>query len=163
MDIRKMNELVKWIIKLIESKETNRNNFFDDFIEPFFIEVELMTSKYLDLFKSDSIDELNKIRNEYIQSREKIVALKNVYEKHEDPDVKRLLTSVDELFFSKKLENKYHSIGRNYIEIITRLHMNKDFKDRIRDEMVSEHLSKWNEVVRYYGEIKYKYKQPIKI
>jgi hypothetical protein len=158
-----MNELIKLIVKLIESKEANRRNFFDDFVEPLFLEVESMTDKYKKLFESESNDDLNKIRNEYIQSREKITALIEVYRKHEDPLVSEFLESVHDLFFSVEAGSKYQSIGKSYIEIMISPHLNLDTKTKIREELSNEHLKKWNNVVKGYGEIKFKYKQPIKI
>jgi hypothetical protein len=158
-----MLDAIKFLIELFKTKEINRKNLFDDFMEPLFVEFESTTAKYLKLFDSESIEELNKIRNEYIQTREKITVLQDVYLKdNDDDDVKNFLVSIHKFFFSPNYLNETNSIGENYIEVMTRSDLRKDFKNRLRQETKEQQLQAWTEAVKFYGISKSKYKRPIK-
>lgn len=160
----KMIAAIKLIIDLFKTKEINRRNLFDDFIEPLFIEFESITANYLELFETDSEEELMKIRNMYIQAREKVNILQEIYgEDNDDDDVKNFLNSIHLFFFSIEQPTELMSIGRNYIEVMISSGVKDNFKNQLKQKTKDQQLKAWSNAVKFYGILKSKYKRPIRL
>lgn len=156
-----MFTVIKLAIDYVKNKEHNNKEFFDSFIDPLFIEFEDVSKQYMTLFESESIDEMKSIRKGYIQIRQKITELVDVYKSDiKDEKVLDFLNSIRGFFFSHQ---RVSSFGEDYIDAVSRLAPSDPFRKQLQVDNMKKQQESWQSAVRLYGELKLKYKRPIGI
>ncbi len=149
--------IIDRVIDLLKQKEISKKKYFDEFIEPLFVEYEEVVDKYLQLTSSESIEELNQVRDSYIQARIKISGFVKTYLRAEiNRDFIELLDCIQSFFFQPG--NGARSEGADYIDEI--ICSSKHNQHKIKEYFRNQQLETWRYSVEAYSELKLKYKSP---
>lgn len=154
-----MFAILNLAIDYVKNKEFNNKEFFDDFIEPLFAEFEDTSKQYMRLFDSESIEEMQSIRQGYIQIRLKITELVDVYKPGiKDEKVRDFLNAIQSFFFSHQ---RVSSFGEDYIDAVSKLTPSDPQRKQLQIDNIEQQQESWRCAARLYGELKLKYKRPI--
>jgi len=159
-------------IELVKLREKNKREFFEIIIDPLFEEFEKVSKSYFLLLQTPKLQktELEKIRNEYLQTRIKITELVCEYKKTvKDEEINKFFDSIYNFFFEEEplsvLAPK--SWGHYYYNLVNEQNNRKNDENfdklltRATDELYERLQTSWGESVKLYGSLKMKYKLPI--